>query len=191
MIQDVDLMEAVRQGDAEAFEELVRRHQRPLVRYFFRLLWDQSLAEDCAQEVFCRLYQARERYEPRARFQTYLYRIATHYWIDLCRRRAHAPRPLSLQASAPDGEERTLEGTVAGAGPSPSEHAVRREDVRRLRGAIERLTGDQRALIALTEGEHLSHEEAAHALGIPIGTVKSRLHAAFQRLREMLEEGEA
>ncbi len=182
---DIELMLAVRGGEKAAFEELLRRHHRPLVRYFYRLVWNADTAEDCAQEVFCRLYIARERYEPRARFETYLYRIATHHWIDLCRRRRHAIRTVSMDAATPDGA--TLGETLPGAEPTPDSHAKRREDENRLRGAIDRLPAKHRAILTLSESEGLSHQEIAAVLGIPVGTVKSRLHAALQKLRHLLE----
>ena len=75
---DLDLMLRVRQGDAASFDELLRRYRLPLVKYFCRMVRDQALAEDLAQEVFLRVYKARHRYRPDARFTTWLYRIATN-----------------------------------------------------------------------------------------------------------------
>jgi len=82
---DLDLMLRVRQGDADSFDELLRRYRTPLVKYFCQLVRDQALAEDLAQEAFLRVYKARHRYRPDARFTTWLYRIATNLALNAIR----------------------------------------------------------------------------------------------------------
>ena len=84
---DLDLMLRVRDGDAASFEVLLRRYRLPLVSYFRRMVRDQGLAEDLAQEVFLRVYKSRERYQPDARFTTWLYRIATNLALNAIRDR--------------------------------------------------------------------------------------------------------
>ena len=84
---DLDLMLRVRDGDAASFEILLRRYRLPLVSYFRRMVRDQGLAEDLAQEVFLRVYKSRERYQPEARFTTWLYRIATNLALNAIRDR--------------------------------------------------------------------------------------------------------
>ena len=84
---DLDLMLRVRDGDAASFEVLLRRYRLPLVGYFRRMVRDQGLAEDLAQEVFLRVYKSRERYQPDARFTTWLYRIATNLALNAIRDR--------------------------------------------------------------------------------------------------------
>src|SRR5579871_5430085 len=84
---DLDLMLRVRDGDAASFELLLRRYRLPLVSYFRRMLRDQALAEDLAQEVFLRVYKSRERYQPAAKFTTWLYRIATNLALNAVRDR--------------------------------------------------------------------------------------------------------
>src|SRR5947208_2839148 len=82
---DLELMLRVRRGDAESFEVLLTRYRTPLLNYIWRMVRDQTLAEDLAQEVFLRVYQARERYRPEARFTTWLYRIATNLALNSLR----------------------------------------------------------------------------------------------------------
>lgn len=84
---DLELMLRVRDGDAASFEVLLRRHRVPLVSFFRRMLRDEALAEDLAQEVFLRVYKSRERYQPEARFTTWLYRIATNLALNAIRDR--------------------------------------------------------------------------------------------------------
>src|ERR1035441_3918114 len=84
---DLDLMLRVRDGEAGSFEVLLRRYRLPLVGYFRRMVSDQGLAEDLAQEVFLRVYKSRERYQPDARFTTWLYRIATNLALNAIRDR--------------------------------------------------------------------------------------------------------
>src|SRR3989304_1509696 len=99
MDRDLELMLRVRRGDAESFEELLRRHRRPVVNFFSRMVRDRALAEDLAQEVFLRVYQARQRYKPEARFTTWLYRIATNLALNAIRDRKDGQ-----SRTKPDGE---------------------------------------------------------------------------------------
>src|SRR5579863_489446 len=85
--QDLELMLLVRQGDAESFGVLLRRYRAPLVSFFVRMVHDPALAEDLAQEVFLRVYQARHRYQPEAKFTTWIYRIATNLGLNAIRDR--------------------------------------------------------------------------------------------------------
>ena len=77
-------------GNGDAFAQLVKRHQRPLLNFYYRLFWDHHKAEDCVQEVFRRIVAAKMRYKPMSKFTTFMYTIAKNYWIDQCRRRAAA-----------------------------------------------------------------------------------------------------
>src|SRR5579872_1196427 len=98
---DLELMLRVQNGDAESFELLLNRYRLPLVSYFVRMVRDRALAEDLAQEVFLRVYQARERYQPEARFTTWLYRIATNLALNTIRDR----RAEVIAVDPPHGEE--------------------------------------------------------------------------------------
>lgn len=178
-------MLAVQGGDIRAFEDLVLTFQRPLVSFFDRLLNNRGLAEEFAQEVFCRIYQYREDYEPRAAFQTYLYRVAKNLWIDHIRRKAHAPRTLSLDA--PIGEEEgTLEARVPAEGPAPSARLEAEELAVAIRAAVAGLPEKLRLVFVLGESQGMSYPEISEVLEIPVGTVKSRMHAAVLQLRASL-----
>ncbi len=180
---DEDLMLAVRGGHESAFGEIVERHQGPLLRFFVRLGADSAQAEDCAQDVFVKLYRAREGYFPKAKFTTYLYRIARNHWIDVVRARRASPAPVSLDAPL-DGTEEPA--TLASRIPAAGGEDERRELLEELERAIARLPEEQRLVFVLGEVQGLPYVEVGEILEIPVGTVKSRMHAAVHRLREIL-----
>jgi RNA polymerase sigma-70 factor (ECF subfamily) len=179
-------MERFGAGDDEAFRQLVDRHERGLLRFFHRRCFDRALAEDCVQEVFLRLVRHRGSWRPDAKFTTYLYRIAENHWIDRYRSRQAAPETTSLEAQVSD-EGGTLERAVAAAGRAPEDEAADRETSEKLRRALARLTEEQRQVFVLAETRGLKYADIGETLGIPVGTVKSRMHAATTRLRELLE----
>ena len=185
-MDDVQRMLAVKAGDMQAFDALVLSHQRAVTAFFDRLLNSPGLAEEMAQEVFCRIYQHREDYEPRAAFTTYLYRVAKNLWIDHVRRKAAAPRTLSLDAPARAGEEEALGEKVAGREPGPSEPLESRERSAAVRAAVAALPEKLRLVFVMGEAQDMPYEQISEVLGIPVGTVKSRMHAAVLQLRTVL-----
>ena len=108
--RDAEEMLAAKAGSAEAFTRLVERWVRPLSGFFRRLGADASTAEDCAQDVFLKLFRTREAYEPRARFSTYLFSIARHHWIDVVRHRAAGPTVVSVDGG--DGSDAEHAGDI-------------------------------------------------------------------------------
>jgi RNA polymerase sigma-70 factor (ECF subfamily) len=186
---DAEAMLRVQAGDVRAFERLVERFLRPLCGFFRRLGAEASQAEDCAQEVFLKLYRTRAAYEPRARFSTYLFSIARHLWIDVVRHRAAGPRTIS----ADDGGREGLDSPASAAFLSTEEDpaaAARREELEAcLREAVRVLPPDQREVFALARADRFRYEEIAEILRIPVGTAKSRMHAAVQALRGALRAG--
>jgi RNA polymerase sigma-70 factor (ECF subfamily) len=187
---DSDLMLRVRDGEGGAFEALVERFLRPLVRFFHRMGADLSLAEDCAQEVFLKLYRTRSGYEPRAKFSTFLFRVARNHWIDVYRHRAAAPPSVSAEGSGDDADDSDPPRDRLPARPDPPADAAEgRELLVALREAVLRLPAEHREVLALTRGGTLRYEEVAAILEIPVGTVKSRMHAAVGALRDLLRRG--
>ena len=184
---DSELMERFGAGDDEAFRLLVERHQKPLLNFFWRRCFDRQLAQDCTQEVFLRLVRHRGRWKPQAKFTTYMYRIAENLWIDRYRSRKAAPAMASLQA--PAGEDAgELGQVVPGRSRLPEDGAASEELAERLQKALDSLTEDQRSVFLLAETRGLKYQEIGEILDIPVGTVKSRMHAAIHRLRALLEE---
>src|SRR5687767_15076506 len=114
---DAALMAAIKTGELEAFNALVGRHQRSLINFFYHLCWDRQVSEDCAQEVFLRVYSHLDTYEPQAKFTTFLFRIARNLWIDRMRSAAVHGKPLSLQSQGSGGEGAALQDRVASRAP--------------------------------------------------------------------------
>jgi RNA polymerase sigma-70 factor (ECF subfamily) len=187
---DSELMERYRDGDEDAFRKLVERFQKPLINFFFRLTWDRYLAEDYAQEVFARLVRARASYHRSAKFTTYMFRIAKNYWIDRYRSKASAPHVASLEAGigGQDGRPLTLRDTVEGTLADPEEMLDRKVIRRRVEEAVKRLPEEQRLVFVLSENQGLKYADIAEVMEIPVGTVKSRMHAAVRRLRDLLKD---
>jgi len=180
---DVRLMLALRAGDAAAFDSLFGRWSGPLLRYAQRMVGDLATAEDLVQEVFLRVYRARERYAPEARFSTWLYRIATNLALNELR----LPRRRTPHRSAED-EEAVLAEPAAGA----DDVAHARRVGRAAAAALEELPETQRAALCLAAVEGLSYAEVAEALEVTESAVKALVHRArsalAQRLRAVREE---
>lgn len=189
-LDDAGLIAAVKQGKLAAFTQLVDRHQRSLVNFFFHLSWDRQAAEDCAQEVFLRLYSHLGTYEPQAKFTTFLFRIARNLWIDRMRSNGAHGKPVSLESPLRFGEEKTLEDRLPARVQNPVEILARRETQAALRDAIDRLPEEQKTVLILSELQGLKYQEIGEILGIPVGTVKSRMHTAMEKLKEMLADAE-
>lgn len=178
---DEVLMLAYASGDIRAFETLYARHRQPLFRYLMRHTRQRELAHDLFQEVWGKLVDSRARYEPRARFQTFLYTIAHHCFIDHCRRSAVRPTSSSTQA---DGAE------MEWSGPDEErpDHRAHQHELRvRLRAALDELPADQRDAFLLHEEAGLSLEEIADVTGVGRETVKSRLRYAVAKLRAAMQ----
>jgi len=187
---DAALLAAIKTGELGAFAELVDRHQRSLTNFFYHLSWDRQAAEDCAQEVFLRVYSHLDRYEPQAKFTTFLFRIARNLWIDRMRTAAVHGKPLSLDGTGGGGDERRLQDRVASRAPSPVEILAREEQQDALRRAIDRLPEEQKAVVILSEIQGMKYQDIAVILDVPVGTVKSRMHTAMDKLKDLLSVAE-
>lgn len=177
--EDVRLMLALRAGDEAAFDALFARWSAPLLRYLERMVRDPGVAEELTQEVFLRVHRARERYEPDARFSTWLFTIATRIaWNELRRPRHRHPH---------DALEADLEtGPLPLAADQPAADAV--ADARRTGAVVERalarLPERQRAALWLAAVEGLSYAEVAEALETTERSVKALVHRARAALAE-------
>ena len=187
---DSELMMRFRDGDDDAFRQLAQRYQRPLVNFFYRLTRDRFTSEDYAQEVFVRIIKAKARYKRMAKFRTWMYRIAKNYWIDRCRERAVAPYMASLSAPVRGDEDgsRTLTDMVEGTSPKPPDELRRQEIGEAIVAAVSRLPEEQRLVFVLSENQGMKYAEISEVLEIPVGTVKSRMHSAVHRLRDLLKD---
>ncbi len=180
-----ELLVAAGTGEEEAFEELINKHRMELINFFFRMVWDRHLAEDLAQEVFVRLFTNASRYEPKARFRSYLYRIARSCWIDQHRKTKSRRLERSLDAETENGA--SLRDVLIAETEKPEDSARKEEFVKGLVGAIDALPEDHKMVFVLSQVENLRYKEIGDILGIPEGTVKSRMHGCLQKIREVLD----
>ncbi len=176
--------------DHGAFTLLVRRWQMPLHRLAVRMLSDQHRAEDITQEAFSRIFARRREYRPENRLSTWIWRITINLCHDELRRRRRRPEsPLEGRGSAPEDSCETNEGTdrdYAAASATPAEHAALADSARQVRQALRELPELYRSVIILRHYEGLKFTEIAAVLGIPEGTVKSRMVEGLARLAKSL-----
>lgn len=178
-------------GDAAAFEALYRRHEVKVFRYLLRHVRDHAAANDLMQEVWFGVARAADRYEPTAKFTTWLYTLAHHRMIDAQRAQRHHVSLDAASGSAgdEDGEGRRLIDELAGApGGEPPQAVERAQTGRRLLAALGALPVEQREAFVLQAEGDLSVEEIAEVTGSSFETVKSRLRYARGKLRDWLQE---
>jgi RNA polymerase sigma-70 factor (ECF subfamily) len=166
------------EGDRRAFGQVVKRWRARIVRLCRRMLNDADRAEDVTQDVFARLLARPESYGHSARFSTFLWRVAVNACLDERRRNARSA------AASPLAETAEAESAVQ---PSLLAAAVREERAELVRVALARLPDHYRAVVVLRHYEGLKFREVAEVLEIPVGTVKSRMAEALDRLAQMLE----
>ncbi len=183
---DADLMLRFQGGDETAYAELVRRFQGRIVSLAYRYLGSSADAEDLAQEVFLRIYRARETYEPRARFSTWVHRITVNVSLNLIRGRkvrrhlnAAMPRSDGGDGGAVDFEDA---GVVA-----PGDKVEKDELAQVLREILDGLPERQRIAILLNKYQGLSYEETAEAMEMSLSATKSLLTRARVKIKEQLE----
>ena len=181
---DEQLVAAVLRGDRDAFSDLVGRYEGRLVNYLYRLVRSSEDAHDLAQEVFLKVYQALDRFDPQYRFSTWLFRVAQNAAIDQIRRRRL--RLVSLSQEDTEGEERDWELPAVERGPYGELRNRERGDA--IQEAIDALPWEYRELILLRHMGELPYEEIARMKRMPLGTVKNKLFRGRQMLKEKLRE---
>ena len=187
---DEDLMLAFRDGDANAFEQLVLRHKRGLFNFLLRSVHNQSRAEELLQEVFLRVIRAKDRYQRTARFTTWIYTIARNLCVDESRRQKFR-RTLPLEAKrrgrSEDGGLSILDVTEADeVGIDAASEAPKIRS--RVQAAIQNLPEDQREVFIMRQFGGLSFKQIGEAVGAPENTVKSRMRYALEKLRSDLRD---
>ncbi len=181
-----DPLAALAAGDPGPFEELVRTEVTTFLGFFQRLGADPEEARDLTQEVFLKLFQHARRYRRSERFAAFAFRVARNAWVDRTRRRAL--RSGSSPRSGAVSDERDPLELVADAAPDAGEKLATSEVSRRLHAALATLTDGHRCVFELGVLQELGYREVSEILGIPVGTVKSRMFHAVRRLREALED---
>lgn len=183
---DEELVSAVLGGDRERFGELVERYQGRLVNYLVRLVRNLDEAHELAQEVFFKVYQALDRFDPRYRFSTWLFRVAQNAAIDQIRRRRL--KLVSMSRGGDDGEDEGRDWDLPGEERGPYRELRNRERAEAIQEAIDALPWEYRELIVLRHFGELSYEDIAQLKQMPLGTVKNKLFRGRQMLKERLAE---
>lgn len=180
--RDAELMLRVREGDTESFALLLERHRSPVIHFLFRMVQNQSVAEELAQEVFLRVYRSRANYEPTAKFTTWLFRIASHLALNWIRDRRHERGQESLDQETADGMVRQ----VSDRGMSKEQAMVRESKFEEIRRAIQGLPEKQKAAVLMHKYEEMEYSQIAAVLECSESAVKSLLFRAYETLRARL-----
>lgn len=182
ILTDEALLGRLRAGESDLFGELVRRYERELYGYLRRYVGDDELAADVFQNTFVAVFTKLDQYEPGRTVRPWLYTIATHQAIDALRRRQRRKDTRATDGSENPG--RPLLELLASTEVGPDEKAESEEMRRVVRAAVDSLPDLLRGVVLLCYFQGLSNQDAADILGVPVGTVKSRLHTAVAKLAE-------
>src|SRR5438105_12213980 len=180
--RDAGLMMRVRDGDETSFALLLERHRGPVVHFLYRMIQNQAVSEELAQEVFLRVYRSRNGYEPTAKFTTWLFRIATHLALNRIRDGRREKLQDSLDEEASGGVPRQL----ADSGPTVEQELLHQVKLQEVRNAIESLPSKQRAAVLMHKYEEMEYTEIANVLSCSESAVKSLLFRAYETLRARL-----
>lgn len=177
-LADVELVSTAIAGREAGFEELVRRYQRPIAAYIYRMVNNYDSALDLTQEVFIKVYNSLARYRSEYKFSTWIYKIAHNAAIDFLRR--HAVREQALAVGV-DGDNREM--AIESRRLTPEQESEREELRAQIESAVRLLPSTYRELIVLRHSHDLSYDEIAEVTGLPLGTVKNRLFRAREAMR--------
>ena len=181
ILGDGELVRSALAGREASFEELVRRYQRPIAAYVYRMVGNYDVALDLTQEVFIKVYGSLARYRSDYKFSTWIYKIAHNAAIDHLRRYAVREQALSGEIEGDRGvaiESRRL---------TPEQESEREERRSEIECVVYTLPAAYRELIVLRHSHDLSYDEIAEVTGLPLGTVKNRLFRAREAMRDLLE----
>src|SRR5712692_3086520 len=180
---DVQLMLDVKAGDDASFELLLHKYRTPLGNFLYRMVRDSATAEELAQEVFFRVYRARNKYAPNAKFTTWLYRIATNLALNALRDARHRQMEVSLGQPGGSGETDLPAIELPDRQPGIEQQLMARDRAERIRRAIHALPEKQRAAVLLHKYHELDYGEIARILECSESALKSLLFRAYETLR--------
>lgn len=183
--EDLGLIERAKKGDESAFRVLLRKYERSVFTICLRMVRNREEAEDLAQESFVKVFSMLERYNPTFAFSSWLFKITSNLCIDSLRKRRIKGVPMDEPVQSDAGEYvRQYESDE----DDPETAAIKKERAGYLMQAIDNLPPHYKLMVLLRHQEGLSYEEIAATVGVPLGTVKARIHRARQMLRKLLEE---
>jgi RNA polymerase sigma-70 factor (ECF subfamily) len=179
---DTELMVRVKEGDGASFGVLLERHRSPVVHFLYRMVQNHAVAEELAQEVFLRVYRSRSTYEPKAKFTTWLFRIATHLALNALRDGKNERLQERLDDDTGDMPVRQ----VSDHRPSVEQRMVYQAKLDEVRRAIAALPEKQRAAVLMHKYEEMEYTQIARVLSCSESAVKSLLFRAYETLRARL-----
>jgi RNA polymerase sigma-70 factor (ECF subfamily) len=179
---DAELMLRVKDGDGESFAQLLEKYRSPVVHFLYRMVQQQAVAEELAQEVFLRVYRSRGTYEPTAKFTTWLFRIATHLALNALRDGRNERSQERLDERTEDMPSLQVEDRR----PSVEQSMVRQARLDEVRRAVAELPGKQRAAVLMHKYREMEYTQIAKVLSCSESAVKSLLFRAYETLRARL-----
>ena len=184
---DAATMQRAAAGDESAFNSLVLKYHRPMIHFLFRMVRNQAVAEELAQEVFLRVYRSRESYRAEARFTTWLYRIATNLAVNHARDTRHERSAKAVYLDAPDEETGTTPD-VADDEPGAEQKMLKDERMAAIRKHVMALPERQRTAVVMHKYQGMDYRQIGEVLKLSESATKSLLFRAYQTLRDKLKD---
>ena len=184
---DAAIMLRVATGDESGFNYLLEKYHRAMIHFLFRMVRNQAIAEELAQEVFLRVYRSRESYRAEAKFTTWLYRIATNLAVNHARDTRHERAAQTLYLDAPD-EETGARPDVADDEPSVEQRLMRDERMAAIRTHVMALPERQRVAVLMHKYQGMDYRQIGEVLKLSESATKSLLFRAYQTLRDRLKD---
>lgn len=184
---DAAIMLRLKAGELDCFDYLLNKYRRPIVNFMYRMVHNQAVAEELAQEVFLRVYRSRETYRAEARFSTWLYRIATNLGVNHARDTKNERLAQKVNLDEPDSETGTTPD-VADQTISAEQSMLRRERMVAIRQHIEALPERQKMAVLMHKYEEMDYKQIGEVLKLSESATKSLLFRAYQTLREKLKD---
>ena len=185
-MDDAAIMLALRAGNMAGFDFLIQKYRKPIIHFMFRMVHNQAIAEELAQEVFLRVYRSRETYRAEARFSTWLYRIATNLGVNHARDTRHERSASTVYLDEPDSETGTTPD-VADSTPDIEAKLLRQERLHAIRQHVLALPERQRMAVLMHKYEGMDYKQIGDVLKLSESATKSLLFRAYQTLREKLK----
>jgi RNA polymerase sigma-70 factor, ECF subfamily len=186
-MEDAEIMLALSAGNMAAFDILLQKYRKPIIHFMYRMVHNEAVAEELAQEVFLRVYRSRATYRAEARFSTWLYRIATNLGVNHARDTRHERSASTIYLDEPDAETGTTPD-VADATPSVESGMVRDERMAAIREHVMALPERQRMAVLMHKYEGMDYKQIGDVLKLSESATKSLLFRAYQTLREKLKD---
>jgi RNA polymerase sigma-70 factor (ECF subfamily) len=186
-MDDAAIMLELKAGNMAGFDFLIQKYRKPIVHFMYRMVHNQAVAEELAQEVFLRVYRSRETYRAEARFSTWLYRIATNLGVNHARDTRHERTASTVYLDETDAETGTTPD-VADATPSAESNLLHRERLNAIRQHVLALPERQRLAVLMHKYEGLDYKQIGNVLRLSESATKSLLFRAYQTLREKLKD---